>query len=461
MFLTLLQRNIPTLILFVLGSIFAYFLVPIELEQMRWEVAGMPESYPMEQKMRLILLSLLCYIPFIGAICYSLMGTMSRYVARNFISYFLLCTGILMLIYILADFTDNMERFNSRFENPAEQCLIFYFTQIPMFLYQILPYTLMMGTLWSLSKLCGTSELTGMLQSGRSLMRICAPIFVFGTLIAVVYGIFGFHWAPNGSLYREIHLKQYKTAQGGTPIIYRSEASSRIWRIESPPNMSNPGLPMRDVVVEQFDPKKQGRLIYQIRAEEASWNKESATWTFKNVLERKVINFSDDISLDTLRPSDDLIKESLTMEFDEKPYQIICPTTNGGNDTIGTSALYEYIASGAGSKLDRAQKRTEWHLRIARIFTCLVLVLLAIPNAITFQRRTAMKGIGFALLMTALLLFFYRVFPTLGESGLIPAWISAWITNILYILVTIWLFNQKLAHRSFKECVVTMFKKKA
>ncbi len=455
------KRSIPILIFFMLGSLLAAFLVPYELDQMSWEVAGMPNSYPIEQKMRPILLLLLCYLPCIGAIFYAFMGTMSRYIARNFISYFMLCTSILMMIYILADFTDNMERFNTRFEEPVKQCLIFYCTQLPMFLYQILPYTLMMGTLWSLSKLCGSSELTGMLQSGRSLMRLCRPIFLFSSLIALAYGIFGFHWAPNGALYREIHLKQYQTANGGHPIIYRNESGSRIWRIENPSTLADPGQAMRQVVIEQFDEENAGRLLYQIRAEEATWNKKEASWTFTNAHRRKVLCFEDEVDFEDLTSTTDEFQESLTLPFTEKPYQIICPATRGGNDTIGTSTLYEFIASGAGAKLDRAQKRTEWHLRIARVFTCLVLVLLAIPNAITFQRRTAMKGIGLALLMAALLLFFYRVFPTLGESGLLPAWLSAWITNILYLLVTIWLFNRNLAHRSLKECIIARFRKKA
>lgn len=462
MFGHLLQRSLPAIILLILGTLLAYFLIPYELEQMRWEVPGMPESYPLEQKLRPLLLILLCYIPFIGAIFYAGMGTMSRYIAGNFISYFLLCTGILLMIYILADFTDNMERFNARFEEPLTQSLIFYGTQLPMFLYQILPYTLMMGTLWSLSKLCGTSELTGMLQSGRSLMRICVPIFIFGGLVSIIYGICGFHWAPNGALYRQIILKQDRASDGSPlPLIYRSEATSRIWRIEHPAGMENPGKAMRGIVIEQFDEHKHGRLLHQLRADEARWNKEDSTWTFTKASHRDVISFEDDTDFETMRPSDDLVQASVTMDYSEKPYQIICPTRQGGNDSIGTSALYEYIASGAGSKLDRAQKRTEWHLRIARVFTCVVLILLAIPNAITFQRRTAMKGIGLALLMAAMLLFFYRIFPTLGESGILPAWLSAWITNIGYTIIALWLFNRNLAHRSVGEWIRGLWHKKS
>jgi lipopolysaccharide export system permease protein len=81
----------------------------------------------------------------------------------------------------------------------------------------------------------------------------------------------------------------------------------------------------------------------------------------------------------------------------------------------------------------------------------MVLVLLAIPSAVTFQRRGTMKGIGIAVLLAALMLFFYRVFPALGEAGVMQAWLSAWIPNFLYIGIAVYLFRKNLAHRSFKE----------
>lgn len=443
--MSFIRRSLPAVVLLVLGSLLAMYLVPGELEQMKWEVPGMPSSYPVEQLCRPIFLGLLCFLPFIGAVFYSFMGTMDRYMTRNFITYFLMCTLILLLIYILADFTDNMERFRSRFENPVSQALYFYGTQLPMFLYQILPYTLLMGTLWCLSKLCGGSEIVGMLQSGRSLLRVCRPIFIMGALVALAYGICGFHWAPSGSLYREMVMKK-KTNADGTPksIVYRSDATSRIWRIRIPAPVTSPGDPMVGVTIDQFDPQVRGRQLKQYRAESVVWNKEDSTWTLNKVYVREM-------AAPGVRPKDDVYTESLTLDFAEKPYQIISPSHNDRIDSMGTSALYEYISSGAGSKEDRRKKRTEWHVRIARVFSCMVLVLLAIPSAVTFQRRGTMKGIGIAVLLAALMLFLYRVFPAFGEAGVIQAWISAWIPNFLYVIIAIYLFLKNLAHRSALE----------
>lgn len=443
--MSIIRNSLPAIILFVLGSLLAWYLVPIELEQMRWEVPGMPESYPIEQLCRPIFLGLLCYLPFIGAVFYAFMGTMDRYMSRNFITYFLMCTLILLLIYILADFTDNMERFRTRFDDPVLQALRFYGTQLPMFLYQILPYTLLMGTLWCLSKLCGGSEITGMLQSGRSLLRVCMPIFLLGSLVALAYGICGFHWAPNGFMYRDMVLKSSKNPDGSPkPVVYRSDATSRIWRIQRPALISDLSQPMQGVSIDQFDPKVRGKLLKQYRAEKAEWNKEQSTWTLTNTYVREM-------TAPGTRPRDDSFAAVLTLDFEEKPYQIVSPGQGGRIDAMGTSALYEFISSGAGTREDRLKKRTEWHVRIARIFSCMVLVLLAIPSAVTFQRRGTMKGIGIAVLLAALMLFFYRVFPALGEVGLVQAWFSAWISNILYIIIAIYLFCKNLAHRSFKE----------
>ncbi len=439
------SRVLPFVILAAFGTLLAMNLVPSELEQMQWEVPGMPENYPIEQKMRPILLLVLCYLPAFGALVYAFMGTMDRYMSRNFISYFLMCTLILLLIYMLADFTDNMERFRERFDNPLATTFVFYGTQLPMFLYQILPYTLLMGTLWCLSKLSGTCEITGMLQSGRSLLRLCMPVFFFSALVALAYGIFGFHWAPNGSLYRQIMLKQ-QTKEDGSPVarIYRNDATDRIWYIDSPSSMENPGAPMRNLTITQFDSEVRGRRLHQYRAESAVWDKATAKWTLHKVAVRRFAEAGE-------RPQDDELHDSLTFDFVEKPYQIIAPTQSGRIDAMGTSALYEVISSGSGSREDRFKWRTEWHVRIARIFSCMVLVLLAIPSSITFQRRGTMKGIGIAVLLAALMLFLYRVFPSLGESGLIQAWISAWIPNVFYVFIAIYLFRTNLAHRTFRE----------
>ena len=41
----IIQRSVPLVVFFVLGTLLAMYLVPAELEQMQWEVPGWPDSW--------------------------------------------------------------------------------------------------------------------------------------------------------------------------------------------------------------------------------------------------------------------------------------------------------------------------------------------------------------------------------------------------------------------------------
>ena len=84
--MSIIRNSLPAVVLFLVGSLLAWYLVPIELEQMRWEVPGMPSTYPIEQLCRPIFLGLLCYLPFIGAVFYAGMGTMVKF-EKSFYTY--------------------------------------------------------------------------------------------------------------------------------------------------------------------------------------------------------------------------------------------------------------------------------------------------------------------------------------------------------------------------------------
>ncbi len=443
----LIRKFVPALVLFILGSLLAAYLVPKEWAQMVWEIPGSPDAYPLAQKMRPYLLLAGCYLPALGAVVYGFMGTMDRYISRCFISSFLLCTAILTLIWLLADFTDNMERFRNNFDDPLTGAGIFYGTQLPMVLNLILPYTLLMGTMWALSKLSGSSEITGMLQSGRSLIRLCIPIFFYSFLVAAFYGICTYQWAPGASMYRQVMIRgnntKNKDPENSKQLIYKNETDNRIWCIGDAPDIMHPGDPLRNVTVEQFSTP--GRLDYKLFADEAVWDSKKSLWTFRNAIFRRHSDTDDIPVFDAER------EHSITRDYPEKPFQLITPKQR--IDTLGTPAILESLDAHSSSRDVRFNLRTELHTRTAKIFTCLILVAIAIPSSITFQRRTPMKGIGIAILLAALLLVIYEGTTTLGSSGYLPAWLAAWLPNIIYTGIAIHLYSTQLAHRSILECL--------
>ncbi len=111
------KRFIPFFVLLAAGALLAYLLMDREWSQMRWEIPGTPNEYPLAQHFRPWLISIGCFLPSVIAFAYALMGIMDRYMTRLFLSSFFLCTGILSLIFILGDFAENAGDL-SNMENP-------------------------------------------------------------------------------------------------------------------------------------------------------------------------------------------------------------------------------------------------------------------------------------------------------------------------------------------------------
>ena len=417
---------------------------------MQWEIPGTRSEYPMAQTMRPILISIGCFLPALGAFIYAFLGIMDRYITRQFLTSFLLCTGILSLIFILGDFADNANDLGD-LENPLVSTLYFYLLQMPMILNLVLPYTLLLGVLWVLTRLSGSSEITGMLQSGRSLIRISAPILIGSAFVAIYYGIFGFHWGPNATLYRKLIFSSISSTRNvnSNPFAmasrYKNDMTQRIWNIRIPPTISSPGAPLVDVHVEQFSTP--GILEYEIFAESATWNPFTREWTFNNADFRR--HPSNPTSLKIVPEFTSEHHPTLTKKFSETPWQLISPTFRV--DTIGTPTLSNMLNTySVNSKMVR-EMRTEWHVRIAKIFSCIILAFIAIPSSVTFQRRSPMTGIGIAIFLAAAMLFLYEFFPTLASAGIFPSWLGAWLPNIIYALIAIYLFRTRLSMRSLRE----------
>lgn len=450
-----IRRWTPTAIFLILGIVGAYILMNKEWAQMQWEIPGRPSEYPFAQQMRPYLIAVACFLPFVISIIYQCADIMDRYVSRLWMEAFFMCTAILITIFILGDFAENVNDLMD-LPNPVLSSLRFYLAQMPMIMNLILPYTLLMGTLWCLSKLSAGSEITGMLQSGKSLLRINLPILIGSSFVALYFGIFGFHWAPNATLYRTL-LFDSISAQSNKDApprgsVFKNDTQKRIWRIGEPAYIDNPGRPIKNVHIEQFSAP--GKLEYELIAKEASWNAESRMWSFKDAVKRVHHDLRDQ-DLTKIPTFETVPTGNCELPFEETPWQIIAPTTK--TESYGTPDLLETLKTDTNAKI-RRMMRTEWHVRIAKVFSCIILTFIAIPSAITFQRRSPMAGIGIAIFLAAFMLFLYEFFPTMASAGYLPPWLGAWMPNILYLIIGIKLFQSKLAHRSILEATQSWLK---
>jgi len=78
--------------------------------------------------------------------------------------------------------------------------------------------------------------------------------------------------------------------------------------------------------------------------------------------------------------------------------------------------------------------------RVAFPFASLVMALVALPFAFRLERKGALYGLGLAIVLGICFLAVFAFFRTLGQVGTFPAAIAAWSPNVLFALLSAYLF---------------------
>ena len=432
----------------VFGGIAISILVPQEVAAVKEHLEGFPDSSILAHSLRPWILGLLCLMPAIAIAAYHLGTTFDRYLARQFTSIFLICLGALFGLWLLFDLNDNLSDFKGGGANRYLSVIFFYLFRSPAILMMILPYTLLLSLIYGLGKLSKSNEIIAMIQSGTGIVRVSAPLVFAGLWCSTFLLGLNYHWAPHAEGMRSEMIAR----ANGWPIydaknvLYRDPASQRLWLVGAFPDNFQQGGQLHNVEVTTLNPDNS--LESRMTSPRAYWKRESREWTFEEPI---ITRFSKGES-----PFYEKHEGSfLHKDWKETPSQIIKPGLSV--EYLGIPEISSWLASPLARQTvsNHASYLTHWHYRWALPFTCVVTVLLAAPLSIHFSRRGGGSGFFLAVLLSVLMIFFSSVALALGESALLPPLLAAWLPNICFGLLGLWLYHRRLTGRpiyqSFKR----------
>jgi lipopolysaccharide export LptBFGC system permease protein LptF len=90
----------------------------------------------------------------------------------------------------------------------------------------------------------------------------------------------------------------------------------------------------------------------------------------------------------------------------------------------------------------RAWLFTKLHGRLASPFTCLVVVLIAVPFAAASGRRNVFVGVAGSICICFLYFILQQFGLAFGSSGHMPPWLAAWFPNIIFGVTGLWLMGR-------------------
>jgi LPS export ABC transporter permease LptG len=443
------QRFLLILALAALGAGLCAVLIPAENQAVARQLIGFPDSDIQAHQARPMILGGLCFLPVLACVVYSFGGTLDRYITRQFLVIFGICLSSLFMIWLLIDLSDNITDFRGS-GNILVTIVTFYATRSPAIFVLLLPYSLLLALLYSLGKISTSREIIAIIQSGRGVVRTTLPLVIAGAFCTLLSMGLNYHWAPVAEGRQDEILAEAsgKQATEATKVLYRNPESRRLWMIGAFPQDYEKGRALLNVEVTTTGEDR--NLVSRLTAPRATWNRNNRQWTFEDPV---IGRYAPGSPPEFLKHEGPLMFDS----WSETPWQLIKPGLSAAY--LGIPDLSTWLQSSTLNHqfADPAPYLTQWHYRWALPFTCLVTVLLATPLAIHFSRRGAGGGVFLAVVLSALMLLVSNIVLAFGESGTLRPALAAWLPNILFGLLGLYLFRRRITGRPIYHSLRRLF----
>lgn len=357
------------------------------------------------------------------------MTILQRYLLREFLKIFAICFAGLLGSYLLVDFFQDIDLFLN-FPTPVRWKLVYFLLKIPLFVFHISPVAMLVATLVTLGIMSRNRELTAAKCAGVNLVRLSAPLLLFGLLASAAVFATNEFVVPLTSRQGQ-YVLDIKIKNRPMRSIFRQ---NRIWLYGEGNTIFNVQLldpverSLEGVTLYRFDPSGK-RILSRIDARSAHFRRGS--WWFFNGTVR---SFRDDGSVRT-RPF-------ARRQFDirERPEDI--SQYRKDPEDMNLPELVEYIRKLRRGGFNPTAYVVDMHAKVSLPLVTLVVTLLAVP----FAFRSGPGGGIVASLGASLTLGFaywivISIGVSLGHAGKLSPLLSAWLPNVFFAMVAgyLWL----------------------
>lgn len=323
-----------------------------------------------------------------------------------------------VLLFLVVDFFEKIRMFLSNHAS-VNQILAYFFCSIPMIIYYILPPTILLSTLMTFGSLSKHNEITAMKANGISIYRVSIPVIFFGACAAVFLFYFSELLVP-ASIQKTQHIIKVEIQKRKTlgyfkqdEIWYRSgNAIYNFKYFDVDKNI------LKGVTINYLNPDF--TLTSRVDARTAKW--ENDHWVFYNVLEIHHAGESD--------PVLERSKEKI-ITLPERPDDFKVMQKDAEN--MGYFELKKYIRKIKSEGYDVIKYEVALHSKMALPIITIIMIFLAIPFSLRSERSGGMMhSAGVAIFIGFSYWIVNAIFISLGKSEFLPAWLAAWMANILF-----------------------------
>lgn len=303
---------------------------------------------------------------------------------------------------------------------------------IPSHLYELLPITVLIGTIFVMARLAQSSEYTILRTSGLGPWRALRTLLVLGLGFVLLTFAIGDYAAPVADRTAQLLKARFQgnitVGQTGAWLKERQRDAQYAVNISA---LGSDGH-MRGIRIFEFD--NQGFLMSMVQAETASFEDDQA-WNLSRVNRTEF----------PLRHADSARIERTQRDSFRWPNQISAEMVSAAllkPERMSTIDLFQYIQHLQANAQTAQRYEIEFWRKVFYPLSCLVMVVLALPFAYLHFRSAGIATYVFGGVMAGISFFLLNnVFGYIGNLQNWQPWLTAALPGMIYSLLSLTAFG--------------------
>ena len=369
------------------------------------------------------------------------MRLLDRYLLRELLVPLGFCLWGFLLLWVSSDLFTNLGELQKQ-GMVTRDIADYYLVKLPDFLVLVLPIALLLALLYALTNHARHQEITAMRAAGVSLWRIAVPYLGVGFLASLALFVVNECWAPSSDERAKMIMKRHQAPDPSAPgpnecrdLRFDNTRDGRRWAADLY-NLVTGEMHGVGVYPIELD----GSKPWALRAGRA--RRIDGVWTFYDVHPFKKAAGTNE--LEPMPPTNVLAVPEFSETLEEINSEIIISDSMSMRAAkkadVPIKDLVNYLR--LHPHLDRSRQYwlyTKLEGRLAAPWTCVVVVLIAIPFGAAGGRRNVFVGVASSIVICFIYFVLLQLGLALGTSGRLPAWLAAWFPNLAFGLAGLWM----------------------
>jgi lipopolysaccharide export system permease protein len=379
------------------------------------------------------------------------MRLLDRYLLRGLCVPLAYCLGGLLVIYVAFDLIFRINAFQEKLLNLGDMAQYYAATLPEILVMPVVPVSLLLALLYALTTHSRHNELTAMRTAGVGLWRLSAPFFAVAIVLGLaVLAMNELLVPPSEERAGEILRRHDPNAISRdwiSQLNFFNDGEGRHWQIDKYNRATS-----EMIAPHIFFPgdHTDGRSRW-ITADRGIYT--NGQWLFFNVVgivssnnESAFFNVEDWL-LHTPPPTNASppagVKPSavLAIPLSETPAWInselkvrtLRPEDAAKKPQLSLQEIRAYVRLHPHQEAaDRAKLMTQYHCRLAEPFTCLAVVLIALPFGARVGRQNVFAGVASSIFICFGYFFMQRFAMGMGVGEKLPPVLAAWLPNLVF-----------------------------